>query len=281
MTESRADFEERMKAAKEAETEDHQHQWEAAILATLLHHINSEQSELKWQILERLDVEDLTRSDHKAIYTAVGELYAAGDGVDASIVKGKLQAMCVEFNAADVDAVFQVPPLQDPSLLKTYINRVVNRGRLRRAKTYVRSVLAALEETETAEPDAVNDAIAKVQTTAFDLGKTQHLTGDVKTVAEELDSFMLDLENRKSEKGFIGLDTGFQHLNQVLNGLNPGLYTIGAPPSAGKTSYAKQTADQVLDSRAKIFSRGIGRVYACSFSVVGSLACPGWNTGKH
>lgn len=48
----------------------------------------------------------------------------------------------------------------------------------------------------------------------------------------------------KGEK-ITGLRTGFGHLDNLLNGLQTGLYVLGGAPSVGKTSFCKQLADQV------------------------------------
>jgi replicative DNA helicase len=44
---------------------------------------------------------------------------------------------------------------------------------------------------------------------------------------------------------FLGLDSGFQLLNQITNGLDTGLTTIAARPSAGKTTLVWQICQQV------------------------------------
>jgi len=58
-----------------------------------------------------------------------------------------------------------------------------------------------------------------------------------------LDDFALELEDNPA-----GYSTGFRHLNRVIGGLKPGLFVIAGPPSAGKTTFVKQLADQVAAS---------------------------------
>lgn len=68
-----------------------------------------------------------------------------------------------------------------------------------------------------------------------------------RTEAEETPGFLDDLENRRQDgRAFTGLESGFAHLDEVLNGL-AGLSILAAMPSAGKTSLSKQIADQVAD----------------------------------
>jgi replicative DNA helicase len=57
---------------------------------------------------------------------------------------------------------------------------------------------------------------------------------------------MADLRARKKDgRDYPGLDSGFNHLNEVFNGLTPGVYILAGAPSTGKTSLAKQIADHV------------------------------------
>jgi replicative DNA helicase len=46
---------------------------------------------------------------------------------------------------------------------------------------------------------------------------------------------------------FLGLDSGFTHLNRVANGLDAGLSVLAARPSAGKTTFAWQCCQQVAE----------------------------------
>ncbi len=89
---------------------------------------------------------------------------------------------------------------------------------------------------------------AQVLKTVADLEATQRLAGTAKTEGEELDAFFGELRAKQTAgRDFLGLDTGFSHLNRVINGLSPGLILLGAMPSTGKTTLAKQIADTVVE----------------------------------
>ena len=247
--EKRSEFEGLMDMAKEPEMAEHQHTWEAALLATLAAHTGNALSEVKHLILSRLAVDDFTRSDHQAIFRAVNALCDDDEGVDRTTVKDWLRTHEIQVADEDVANIFDARPTEDPKLVTTYLDRIATRGRFRRASTYVRDVLARLEQAE-AEGDAsgIDNAIAKVQRVAFDLDRLAQLTCELKDEAELLDAFLLYLEARRSDRGFTGLDTGFEHTNHVTNGLGQGLYILAGPPSCGKTTLAKQLADQVADN---------------------------------
>ena len=69
----------------------------------------------------------------------------------------------------------------------------------------------------------------------------------IKTEAEMIDQHFRDRRERKRGY-FIARDKkGFWRLDKLLNGLNPGVFVIAAPPSAGKTTFIKQMADHVAE----------------------------------
>ena len=69
----------------------------------------------------------------------------------------------------------------------------------------------------------------------------------IKTEAEMIEQHFRDRRERKRGY-FIARDKkGFPRLDKLLNGLNPGVFVIAAPPSAGKTTFIKQMADHVAE----------------------------------
>lgn len=63
--------------------------------------------------------------------------------------------------------------------------------------------------------------------------------------AEELESFLKDLESGDAVKEIAGWESGFPNLSRSLNGILPGLYLLVGPPSCGKSAFAKQLLDQI------------------------------------
>lgn len=51
----------------------------------------------------------------------------------------------------------------------------------------------------------------------------------------------------QAKRDFLGWDTGWTHLNRVINGLTPGLFILGGGPGSGKTTYLLQLAWQVAE----------------------------------
>jgi replicative DNA helicase len=64
---------------------------------------------------------------------------------------------------------------------------------------------------------------------------------------KSLPEYVRSLQMKSNGGDFTGLDTGFQHLNRVCNGLGAGFHVIAAPPGVGKTTFAWQIANKVAD----------------------------------
>lgn len=63
----------------------------------------------------------------------------------------------------------------------------------------------------------------------------------------ELFPYVNALLARQSGTRFTGLDSGFENLNQICNGLDTGLMVLAAPPGQGKTTLAWQIACQTAE----------------------------------
>lgn len=137
------------------------------------------------------------------------------------------------------------PPAKGQVL--AYLDIFADRADRRQAKHMVEKAAKALDEGKKT-PQATAGDILKI---LADLEATQRLAGVAKTEGEELEAFFAALEARqKAGNDFQGLDTGFSHLNRVINGLTAGLFILGAMPSVGKTTLAKQIADVVVERHA-------------------------------
>lgn len=64
--------------------------------------------------------------------------------------------------------------------------------------------------------------------------------------AEEWQEFVAELGRGEHVREIAGWTTGFSALDQVLNGIMPGLYFLIGPPAVGKTNLVKQLCDQVV-----------------------------------
>jgi replicative DNA helicase len=252
MPSKRTKLDARIEAAKEPETAPHQHAWEAGVLAALAHSANSDESDVPGLVLA-LPPDAFERSDHRAIFRAVKALRGQGEGIDATTVQDWLARQGETVAPADVATIWTASAPALP-LVQTYVGKLAERARLKVVADTARAVAATADLARTNDTTAnAADALAELQATVFDAARTDAVIGQRSlSEADVLDAFLLDLEARASTKGYVGLNTGFDHLNAVLNGLLPGLYIFAGPPGCGKTTFLKQLADQLAEQNANV-----------------------------
>ena len=145
-----------------------------------------------------------------------------------------------------VDRIFAQVETSPPPLgqVEAYLTFFVEDAKKRLARHLVRKVGDTLDRGDLS-PEAAAGEVFKIAT---DLEAARRLTGAFKSEGEDWPAYMTALEAAQDPAhDFLGLDTGFSHLNNVANGLMAGLFVLGAAPSTGKTTFAKQLADQVVD----------------------------------
>ena len=129
--------------------------------------------------------------------------------------------------------------------VEAYLTFFVEDARRRLAKHLVKKVGETLDLGDIS-PEA---AFAQVLKLTTDQEAARRLTGAFKSEGEDWPAYLAALEAQQDPAhSFLGLDTGFDHLNYVANGLMPNLFVLGASPSTGKTTFVKQLADQVVEA---------------------------------
>ena len=131
-----------------------------------------------------------------------------------------------------------------PGKVEAYLSIFTERAKIRAAKALI---VKAGEDLDAGEATPTG-AISRVIEAFTDLDATRRLVGTYKSEGDDLPAYFASLKARQDPtRAYLGLNTGFPHLNNVANGFTPGLWVIGAAPSIGKTTLIKQLADQVVE----------------------------------
>ena len=157
----------------------------------------------------------------------------------------------IDDNLADLrplaDLVFETAKNDPPPLgkVESYLAIFTEAARRRWAGELIAKAGEALRKGDKSPEGAGADVFRAIA----ELEASQRLAGATKSEGDDLEAFFAALEARQSPgDDFQGLDTGFEHLNRVINGLTQGsLFVLGAAPSTGKTTLAKQLFDQVAE----------------------------------
>ncbi len=224
-------IQDKVDAAIEAPIHDDQRDIEAAVLATLAGVINSDQSDLKYDLLE-LTSADFYFRDNREAFAAMKALSDVGDHVDQLTVQGRGASWPDMTKATSAEAS------------RTYKRRIIARANIRQAGQIGRDFMDAIID---ADPDDLPGLVAGLQKAVFDIEKTKRFAPPDRPEADLIDAFIMDLANPTP-----GYDTGFPNLDILTGGLKPGVFIIAAPPSAGKTTFIKQLADQVAEINAGV-----------------------------
>lgn len=248
MTTKTNDFDRLVAAAQEPEIQPEQGAIEATLLTAL---VRSPEAALR--ILGEVEARDFYFDLNREVFKLAGPRLRQGEHIDATVLKAKLpEAKSAkdeelrERMAALIDQSFagDVPPLGQ---VEAYLTIFMDRARVNMARDMLARASEELESGKT-DPAATGASLLKTLT---DLDATRRLVGAPQTEGAELYAYMTALESRQTEADFTGLDSGFNHLNHVTNGLGEGLFVIAGEPSTGKTTFVKQLVDQAAQANEK------------------------------
>jgi len=226
---------ERMDNAQEAEADPDRHRMEEAILATL--------ATAAWdqdEIAHAARTVAWSRSDFGAIAAALIESVTEGKVPDLVVIADKLRTAGARIKEAILTGIMEGEKAKDVSVALDYIRIIHLQDKRHAAEAFGRDYLKAVKEGDT---DA---AFADLAGKVFSLATERKLVRSYPVEADAAEGFLEELNARRSDgRDFIGLETGFRHLDEILNGLKTGVIILAAMPSLGKTTLAKQIADHV------------------------------------
>ncbi len=226
--------------AVEAEADPDRHVMEEGVLATVARH-GLDAGDL-WQGFNGMA---WSRSDFKAIAAALGDCITEGTAADPVLVRAKLAEDGARINADILTGILDGSKVQDVAVAVRYIGIMDRQDRFRRAEDAGQEFLTEVGKAKTAGRD-VDAAFAGLLKNTFALAQGKRLIRENAVEAEAIPGFLKALADRRTDgRDFLGLDTGFRHLNEILNGLTEGVFILAGAPSCGKTTLVKQVADHV------------------------------------
>jgi replicative DNA helicase len=240
MTDDKTRLDALVKSATDADADPDRHEMEAAVLATVAQH--------------GLDAEGLllacaglswSRRDFGDIAAAMWDSIAVGIPADAVIIRDKLTAAGATVNPEVLTGILDGSKVKAVAVAEAYVKKLEGQDRFRRAGGAGRDYLAAVEKARAEGGDA-DAAVGELLKTVFDLAHKKKLVREAEPEAVDALGYLDTLAARRTDgRAWLGLDCGFRHLNEVLNGLTDGVFILAGAPTCGKTTLAKQIADHV------------------------------------
>jgi replicative DNA helicase len=198
-------------------------------------------------VLERgLAGEDFYKPAHRQIFDAIRALSVGGEPVDPVTVGDMLRRAALLEGVGGLDALVRLQNATPAiSSADRYAKIVRDTARLRRV------IKAASEIAEIAysEPADVDKALDEAEGKIYDVS-----SGHVNEGARQLSDLVVEslgiIEKRwEDPSAMTGVPTGFDKLDELLLGLQPGaLHVIGARPGMGKSALALNMAVNVARS---------------------------------
>ena len=219
---------------------------EQAVLGAIIAYPNS-----VGEVVDLLKDEDFYYTNHIKIYREIVSLYTEGLVIDISTLAQSLN------NKGVIEEVGGVSYLSDLSSgatfsenIKYHCNIIKDRGDKRNIINISRELMKKAYDTKAVARNIISEG-------AEELYKICNDNGKMYTLAECLDSALLELEERYKKKGdIVGKTTGFVSFDKAIGGLQKGnLFIIAGRPSMGKTALGLNIASKAAkESRVAIFS---------------------------
>lgn len=197
---------------------------------------------------------------YREIAALMEERFRSGEFLDRNVLAGVVgrsrlfrrdaNGSRCELTASEVMNLLAVDPIQ-PGQAEEYLDLLKRKTEELRRQELRLQVRAVVEQHWDA-PEQLQAELGRLATRSAERGEGG---AGLPTELQELVPYMAALEQRQSGAVFQGLDSGFQHLNNICDGLNTGLFVLAAPPGEGKTTLAWQIGCQVaaLESVPVIF----------------------------
>lgn len=216
---------------------------EQSVLGAMIENINCRSEALG--VLSSTDFYEHNKA-HRYIFDAISHLVDSGRSVDITTIIDELSNMKVLESSGGVSYLSE---LQDLYISERH---AINHINIVRDLSLVRRFLATLndisDEYKNSKIKSIPDYIAESEKKILEITKARRVGGFRKTsdVVESVTSKLKISKKATSNSYVTGVDTGFEQLNRLTLGFQPGaLIILAARPSVGKTALAINLAYNV------------------------------------
>lgn len=189
-------------------------------------------------VVDKITREDFYRPVHQSIYSTVLDLYGRGEPADAVTVAAELdrRGQLIRIGGAPylTDLLQSVPTAAGA---RYYAEIVAQRATMRRlAEAGTRIASWGYTGAEGEDVDAVVD---QAQQEIYNVTESRRTSSDFMSFGDLVQPTLDEIDALSSGSSNLGIMTGFQDLDELTNGLQPGqLIVIGARPGCGKSTLA-------------------------------------------
>ena len=206
------------------------------------------------QILNHADY--FYSTSHKAIYSAMLEMFTMGQPVDYVTVLDKLKGMeNIDYNHFKSYLLQLAQIVPSISNVSFYADIVKDKYNLRKLVSTAKEIISDASSGDIDSADLLNSAEQKI----FDIRRGKETHGLQRINEIVIQTFdRLDELNSKTDQEYSGLPTGIRELDRVIMGLNKtDLILLASRPGMGKTSFSLNIAEHVgivKNKKVAIFS---------------------------
>lgn len=206
-------------------------------------------------VQEIVGADDFYREAHTKIFSAILDLYAHGEPVDAVTVAEALKKSGALEEVGGKAYIHTLVSVVPAAANAKYYAQIVERNAVLRSLISAASQIAALGYEV---PDDLGAAIDKAETLIFEATK-RRIHERFTSMRELLTESFERIEKLTQSQSYVtGVPTGFPELDKITSGLQPSdLIVVAGRPSMGKTSFALSIASHVgieLNQPVAVFS---------------------------
>lgn len=206
-----------------------------------------------------ISAEDFYTRANQLIFAAMLELFENGEGLDAIILKNKLEQ---EDHLEDVGGIKYITDLlvtKTTTVHSNYYAKIIkNKSLLRKLIDTSQTII----QTAMDEKDDVGDILDEAESSILKISQEKSTT-DFKKIGKVVEETITQInELSEAEGGVTGLPTGFTELDRMTTGFHDDeLIILAARPGVGKTAFALNVAQYVglhADKTVGMFSLEMG-----------------------